>query len=299
VLSTGSASFNVHNRQDVPLVRVLERLGVRVVFCTGTAATLSNMQQELHNVLRESMDTTKLLFYYAGHGGKSTNSFFMVPNADPVAATPTDTKCVTKTNKKKVSKTKNKKKMTAQVAKKWSLTDIMRAIITQFKGDTVLFIVDACYSGLFCQAVAHANETKQTHGISFSAITSSKADEDSTGAWTFTAAFVHVLMANGRRTYADLVQHIRDKLMSHDNQECDACLDFDPMSTEFVGGMSFKTTRTLRYKHQSFVSASVWDIRHATKQGIYATINAHKRKVDDALPAQRTSPPKRQRRRQR
>lgn len=151
----------------------------------------------LPTFLQDSTEDTFFIFYYAGHGGEVEDSeneydlYFCHPS---------------------------------EYLQSFTLKDLVEIIEGNFNGYNVLMIADCCYSG----NLARFAKTAQTEYY-YAALASALADEESTGAWTFTDCLLEALNGNaeldrdkdGTISLAELAKYIRKQMQEVDNQKSD------------------------------------------------------------------------------
>jgi hypothetical protein len=155
------------DRKDADLIRVLRSRGVpedHIVFLKNEEATLAHIRTEFDRLLARGVPGDTLLFYYAGHGGRSYRG-----PARPVHFVPYDN------------------------AQGWPVSEIVGRIEEKFKGAQVLLTADCCHSGALAEEAARTGG-----GIACATLTSARASARSTGQWTFTQCLVDLFDGRGK-----------------------------------------------------------------------------------------------------
>ena len=154
-------SFGKADRRDAELAQLLKAQGADVTFLSDGQATLANIKKSFVRVAGACGPDDQLIVYYAGHGGKSANG-------RDVLFAPYD----------------GGDEDSSNLSAAWML----RTLRSDFNGDRVLFVVDCCSSG------GLADQLEDNPGeLQAAALTSSSANETSTGTWTFTQDFLDAL----------------------------------------------------------------------------------------------------------
>jgi len=164
-------SFPQTNRRDAQLVEYFRQQGVpeeQIVFLKDTQATSRRVHNSFPEFLSKAGPDDLLLFYYTGHGYKSddarTTYFATYDAGDDVEG--------------------------------WATDSIVRDIERNFRGSRAMLVADTCYSGSL------ATQTQRLgRRVSYAALTSSSASQESTQNWTFT----EMLLAGFQgRSFADI-----------------------------------------------------------------------------------------------
>jgi hypothetical protein len=183
------------DRKDVDLIRALRGRGVpaaHIVFLKNEDATLAHIRESFEGLLARPGAGDTLLFYYAGHGGRSYRDA-----ARPVHFVPYDSK------------------------NGWPVAEIVRTVADGFKGAQAILTADCCHSG------ALAEEAARTSGeMAYATLTSARASARSTGQWTFTQCLVDLfdgrssvdLDHDGQITLSEAAQFADLKMAFHEAQ---------------------------------------------------------------------------------
>lgn len=146
------------NRRDQQLVEFFKKAGVpaeQIVYLQDKAATKAQIEKEFVRLLDETDEGDLLVFYFAGHGSRDTDSGqTWFANYDA-----------------------GRKDSSA-----WSVPRIFATIEKHFSGDRVLMFADCCHSG----AMYDQAQKRKESDIAYAVITSSYSHNTSTGNWTFT-----------------------------------------------------------------------------------------------------------------
>lgn len=150
------ASFPKDNRRDAALVRFFAEQGVpdeQLVYLPDKQATLTQIEQALASHLPKAQKGDLLFLYYCGHGYKldSGSTCFACYDAGDKGIDG------------------------------WDAATIPAAIEQHFPGQRALLAADCCCSGGLTESVK-----AQADRIAYACLTSSSANESSTGNWTFT-----------------------------------------------------------------------------------------------------------------
>jgi hypothetical protein len=183
-------------RKDVELLRALRSRGVpgeHIVFLKNEEATLAQIRENFDRLLGRTAAGDTLLFYYAGHGGRSYRE-----TARPVHFVPYDN------------------------ANGWPVSEIVGRIEDGFKGAQVLLTADCCHSGALAEEAARAGGGR----IAYATLTSARASARSTGQWTFTQCLVDLfagrpqvdLDRDGRITFSEAAQYADLEMAFHEAQ---------------------------------------------------------------------------------
>lgn len=157
------ASFPQENRRDAALVRFFIEQGVpakQLLYLQDQQATLAQIEDALATHLAQAQKEALLFLYYCGHGYKldSGETCFACYDAGD----------------KKIDG--------------WDVATIPAAIERYFPGQRALLAVDCCCSGGLTESVE-----AQADRIAYGCLTSSSANESSTGNWTFTEGLLDAL----------------------------------------------------------------------------------------------------------
>ncbi len=146
------------NRSDAQLVKLFRDAGVpdeQIVYLQDAKATKARVQKRFAEFLDETDEGDFLIFYFAGHGYRDTETnqtWFATYDA-------------------------GKKDSSG-----WAIRNVFKIIDDHFSGDRALLLADCCHSGALYDEVRKRGDTD----VGFAALTSSYSHNTSTGAWTFT-----------------------------------------------------------------------------------------------------------------
>ena len=159
------SSFPAKNRKDQELYDTFLKLGVpkqNMTLLLDKQATSAGMLGALDKAARAAGPESTLVFYYAGHGTKSSGRTYFC-NYDMVSG--------------KASQT-------------GFAVDAIATILTRrFRGNVVFLLADCCYSGSLVQV----SDRLTRAGIQTVALTSAAASNTSTSNWTFTQTIIGAL----------------------------------------------------------------------------------------------------------
>lgn len=149
------ASFPQENRRDAALVHFFSEQGVpagQILYLQDKQATLAQIERSLAAHLAKAQKEDLLFLYYCGHGYKldSGNSCFACYDAGDKGIDG------------------------------WDVATIPAAIEKHFPGKRAFLAADCCCSGGLTKSVE-----AQADRIAYACLTSSSANESSTGNWTF------------------------------------------------------------------------------------------------------------------
>lgn len=192
-------SFPQENRRDAQLVAFFREQGVpaqQIVYLRDKEATAQRIQASLAAHLARAKQGDWLFLYYTGHGYKSEEGDTYLASFD---AGDDD-------------------------VQGWPIASIPTAIERYFKGSRAFLALDNCYSGALVEAVM-GRRTR----VSYAALTSSSADQSSTGEWTFTETLLAALRgrasedanSDGEITLGELATQVRDDMSFAENQRID------------------------------------------------------------------------------
>jgi hypothetical protein len=183
-------------RRDASLVEFFKQEGVpqtQIIYLQDQQATLGQIERSLGK-LSQARPNDFLFLYYCGHGYKDDDghAFFASYDAGD------------------------------EGVYGWAVNSIPPAIERHFPGAHALFAVDCCCSG----SLAHAIK-RQTDRISYACLSSSLANESSTGNWTFTEALLSALQGHAfadddnseHITLSELAQQIENDMAFAEDQK--------------------------------------------------------------------------------
>lgn len=150
------ASFPKQNRRDEALVNCFAEQGVpraQLLYLQDKQATLANIEQALATHLAKAKPEDLLFLYYCGHGYKLDSGSTCFASYDAGD----------------------------RGIDGWDAATIPAAIEQHFRGQRAFLTVDCCCSGGLSESVA-----AQAKRVAYACLTSSSANESSTGNWTFT-----------------------------------------------------------------------------------------------------------------
>jgi len=159
-------TYPKENRSDQKFYETLIDRGVskdNIIYLQDKQATRATIISSMEKVLMKSDASSTFLFYYAGHGTRSTDctkGYFL--NYDCNTAD-LENKC-------------------------FPLSKIEELVKADFKGSQAIFTADCCYSGMLNTVADHLAKT----GIASLVFTSALSSNTSTGAWTFTESLNEV-----------------------------------------------------------------------------------------------------------
>lgn len=157
------APFPQKNRKDIVLRDTLKRRGVpasQIVFLQDQAATTATVERQFDDFLKKPAPGDWIFVYFAGHGDRD--------DAD-------DTPYL----------------ITYDVYdrnKGWQFDSIPDSIERSFRGSHAIIALDNCFSGTMADVVK-----SRPRKVSYGVLTSSLANEISTGNWTFTESLIAAL----------------------------------------------------------------------------------------------------------
>ena len=157
------APFPKENRRDAALVRFFAEQGVpdaQILYLQDKQATLAQIEQALATHLAKAQKTDLLFLYYCGHGYK------LDAGATCFACYDAGDKGIDG----------------------WDAAAIPAAIEQYFPGKRAFLAADCCCSGGLTKSVE-----AQADRITYACLTSSSANESSTGNWTFTEGLLNGL----------------------------------------------------------------------------------------------------------
>lgn len=157
------SSFESKDRRDAALVEFFRAAGVpeeRIMYLQDSEATLEAIQGSLGELLARSQEGDLLFLYYCGHGYKDDSGVTYFANYDAGE----------------------------EVSSAWSSASIVEAIEESFRGSRAVLAMDCCTSGGMAEQAEALGER-----VSYAVLTSSSANELSTGDWTFSQALLDAL----------------------------------------------------------------------------------------------------------
>lgn len=161
----GLSPFSNRQRKDQELHALLLSRGAKpaaLPLLTDKQATKANIEKAIRTAAAGADADSVFYFYYAGHGVKGDSDAY-IANYD--------------------IQTKN----TAKTG--LSISRIAQLIAENFRGNTIIFTGDFCYSGAFEEALRIV-AAKGKHGF---VLASATASNQSTGNWTFTQTWIDCL----------------------------------------------------------------------------------------------------------
>jgi hypothetical protein len=190
-------SFPQEHRRDAELVAFFRQQGVpsdQIIYLRDREATAKRIQSSLASQLARARKDDWLFLYYTGHGYKSDEG---------------DTTYLASYD------------AGDEDVPGWPVDSIPAAIERFFKGSRAFIALDNCYSGALVEAV-----TKRTNRVSYAALTSSSANQSSTGEWTFTEGLLAALRgrasedtnSDGEITLEELAGQVKEDMSFAENQ---------------------------------------------------------------------------------
>ena len=149
------------NRRDAQLVKYFKEVGVptkQIKYLQDSAATKERIQREFQALLDQTDKGDLLVFYFAGHGSRDSDSGetwlanYDADNKDNSA---------------------------------WNVRSIFKAIDKHFSGNRVLLLADCCHSGAVYEECRRRNRDDGDEELAYAALTSSYSHNSSTGNWTY------------------------------------------------------------------------------------------------------------------
>lgn len=160
------------DRRDAQLVQHFRDAGIpanQITYLQDSDATLEHIQQAFRKLLDRTDKGDLLIFYFAGHGSRNSDTGecwfanYDAGNSDDST---------------------------------WSVRSIFTTIEKHFSGNRVLLLADCCHSGaLYEEARRHQRDNND---ISYAALTSSYSHNTSTGNWTYTDSLLAGLRGEGQ-----------------------------------------------------------------------------------------------------
>lgn len=182
----GVAGWSKERRKDQALYDALRARGVpadHMALLLDEEARHATVLAAVERVSEQAGPGSTLLFYYAGHGtrGKQGRPYFVA--YDSLSADMASTGI--------------------------AVSKVGGAVREHFRGDRVLFMADACYSGTLGEAVAEVvRPRKDGREVIAASLTSADASNLSTNNWTFTQTILDGLTGDG------LMDHDGDRTIS-------------------------------------------------------------------------------------
>ncbi|MBX7218883.1 MAG: caspase family protein [Blastocatellia bacterium] len=163
-------SFPQTNRRDAQLAKFFRDQGVpadHLVYLKDQAATIRAVRNRFAQLLAQTRPGDTLFLYFAGHGYKLEGGkpYFATYEAD------------------------------GDEIPGWAVDSIVETIEEKFQGERAMLTADCCVSGTLTSAARRGK-----HRVSYACLTSSLANEESTGNWTFTEGLLAGLQG---KAYAD------------------------------------------------------------------------------------------------
>ena len=189
-------SFPQEHRRDAELVSFFRQQGVpseQIVYLRDREATAKRIQSSLAAQLARAKKGDWLFLYYTGHGYKDDEGETYLASYDAGD----------------------------ENVFGWPVDSIPATIERFFKGSRAFIALDNCYSGALVEAV-----TKRTNRVSYAALTSSTANQSSTGEWTFTEGLLAALRgrasedtnSDGEITLEELAGQVKEDMSFAENQ---------------------------------------------------------------------------------
>lgn len=196
---TSLAPFSARMRKDKELQQTLEQRGVRpgrTVLLLDREATRAAIERQLGQAASQASPGSVFFFYYAGHGIKDESGAY-IANYDIDSQNP--------------------------AASGVSIRRAAEIIAATFKGKTVIFSGDFCYSGAFEEALP----ILRARGMRGIVIASSSASNESTENWTFSQTLIDCIAgspfcdknADGRITLAEMNEEIGQAMRARERQK--------------------------------------------------------------------------------
>lgn len=221
----GLATWPDEGRVDAVMIEALKKRGVpdgRIVFLKNKEATKSNIQAQFKALLEKSKEGDTLIFYYAGHGGRNYNDA-----KRPVSLVTYDTKAT------------------------WLVSDVLKNVDTQFKGNQAMLCADCCHSGgLAAEAAQHKGR------VAYAALNSAHVNSRSTGNWTFTQCLADLFSGNamldlnsdGKITFAEAAKYCEEEMAFFEGQMAASYLSSE-LQGEFVLAQTNSTKHARAGEH--------------------------------------------------
>ena len=189
-------SFPQKNRRDAELVTFFKQQGVptsQIVYLRDGEATAKRIQTSLAAHLARARKGDLLFMYYTGHGYKADDGDTYLASYDA--------------GDKDVPG--------------WEVDSIPASIERHFRGSRAFIALDNCYSGALAETIRRGSDR-----VSYAALTSSTADQSSTGEWTFTEGLLAALRGrasedtngDGQITLGELADQIKEDMSFAENQ---------------------------------------------------------------------------------
>ncbi len=204
------ASFPQESRRDAELVAFFSQQGVpsaQIVYLRDKEATAKRIQHDFAALLARAGKGDLLFLYYTGHGYKSDEGDTYLASYDAGD----------------------------EDVPGWPVNSIPVSIERFFKGSRAFLTLDNCYSGALVEAL-----TKRATRVSYAALTSSSADQSSTGEWTFTESLLAALRgkayedtnSDGQITLAELANQVKEDMSFAEQQRAvfTTTGDFSPLT---------------------------------------------------------------------
>lgn len=194
-------------RRHATLAQAFRSMGVpskQVHFWEDEEGTAAKMKRALPRILETMEEDSLFVFYYAGHGDLDAEEedefYFVHPTEED------DTLYG---------------------------SELLDMLEEHFEGARAVLFLDCCYSGWMARAVADLDTDGE-----YAALTSSTADIESTGNWTFTDCLLSALRGergidanhDGSISFKELAKHVTHQMRTVDQQpaDYDHTEDFDP-----------------------------------------------------------------------
>lgn len=190
------APFPQKNRKDIVLRDTFKKRGVpanQIVFLQDQAATTATVERQFDEFIRRPAPGDWIFVYFAGHGDRDDDD---------------DTPYL----------------ITYDVYndnKGWAFDSVPDAIERSFRGSHAIIALDNCFSGTMADVV-----NSKPRKISYGVLTSSLANEISTGRWTFTESLIAAFNGeayvdrdrNSSITFAELGKNSEEDMLFGEEQ---------------------------------------------------------------------------------
>jgi caspase domain-containing protein/histone methyltransferase-like protein/agenet domain-containing protein len=162
------------NRRDAQLVKYFQDAGVpkkHIVYLQDADATKERIQHDFNKLLDRTGEGDLLVFYFAGHGTRDTDSGetwfanYDAGNSNSSA---------------------------------WNVRSIFKSIDNHFSGNRVFLLADCCHSGALYEECRRRNRDDGDAELAYAALTSSYSHNTSTGTWTYSDSLLAGLRGEGQ-----------------------------------------------------------------------------------------------------